>query len=107
LLVHIEYVDLNEPDPDAEPDQAVEPDEVYSVVFQDYNAPLESYAYDQLLPGWTRFDATAPEGTAYDYKVIGNRIQIQKDSIEALSGPITITIENDTLVTTASFTITL
>jgi hypothetical protein len=103
----IEYVDLNEQDPDAEPDPAVEPDEVYSVVFQDYNAPLESYTYDQSLPGWTRFNASAPEGTAYDYKVIGNRVQIQKDSIEALSEPITITIENHTLVTTASFTITI
>jgi hypothetical protein len=77
------------------------------VVFQDYNALLESYAYAQPLPGWRRFDASAPEGTAYDYKVIGNRTQIQKDSIETLSGPITITIENDTLVATASFTITL
>jgi hypothetical protein len=107
----IKYVDLNKPDPDAEVDPtapAVTPEEVYTVAYQDYNAPLESYAYTLYLPaGWVAFDASAPDGTAYDFKLFANRIQIEKQSIVGLAGPITITIENDTLATSASFTITL
>lgn len=106
----IVYVDLNAPDPAAEvdPDAApAVPDEVYSVVFQDYNTPFESYMYALSLPGWTAYDASAPENTPFDYKLFGNRIQIQKASIDALGGSITITAANTTLMTTASFTITI
>jgi hypothetical protein len=105
----IVYVDLNEPDPAAEvdPDAApIVPDEVYSVAFQDYNTPLESYQYALSLPSWTAYDASAPEAP-FDYKLFGNRIQIQKSSIDALGGSITITAANTTLVTSTSFTITL
>lgn len=104
------YVDLNAVDPDAEVDPdapAVVSDEVYSVIFKDYNAPFESYTYLLSLPGWTVFDATAPDTTPFDFKIIGNRIQIKKASIDSLNAPIIITINNTTLGTTANFTITL
>lgn len=97
----IQYVDLNELDPDAEVDPEVpivQPEEVYTVVIQDYNVPLESYNYVLSTPGWTNL---------IEFKIIGNKIQIQKDAIDNLKGPITITVENQTLVTTANFTITL
>jgi hypothetical protein len=97
----IQYVDLNEPDPDAEVDPAapvVQPEEVYTIVIQDYNVPLESYNHALSTPGWTNL---------IDFKIIGNKIQIHKEAIDNLDGPITITVENRTLVTTANFTITL
>jgi hypothetical protein len=96
----IQYVDLNEPDPDAEIDPVapvIQPEEVYTVVIQDYNVPLESYKYVLFTPGWTNL---------IDFKIIGNKIQIHKEAIDNLDGPITITVENQTLVTTANFTIT-
>lgn len=105
----IQYIDLNEADPDVEVDPlapVVGPDEVYSVTFEDYNTPLESYAYGLSLLGWLSFDDAAP-GTPFDYKLIGNRIQIQKSAIDGLDAPIIISIDNETLGTNASFTITL
>jgi hypothetical protein len=42
----------------------------------------------------------------YDYNSIYNGFKIKKDSIDSLAGPIVITIENTTLGTSVSSTLT-
>ncbi|MBQ0792373.1 MAG: hypothetical protein KBT81_07505, partial [Oleispira antarctica] len=74
----------------------------YQINFQDFNAPLESYEYSLSVPsGLTAFDSENPTAP-YDYKLISQGIQIKQGSI---SPPLTITVANTTLSTTASFTI--
>ena len=105
----LKYVDLNAVDPDAEVDPTaptVVPNEVYSVIFRDYNTPLETYGYVYTLPtGWIAFDSTAPDDP-YDFRAFGNGIQIQKSTIESLNNSVVISVANATRGTSASFTIT-
>jgi hypothetical protein len=99
------YIDINASLP-VDPDNPVLPEFVFQVNYRDYNVPLESYTYDIDVPGMTLPDPN-DDAAPYDYSLISGGIQIKKTSIDALSGPIIITIQNTTLGTSESFTLTL
>jgi hypothetical protein len=101
-----EAVEPVDPDSPLDPVDPVDPIYVFQINYQNYNAPLESYTYLITVPGMVQQDL-ADDAAAYDYSSIAGGIQIKKTSIDALEAPITITIENSTLETSASFILAL
>jgi hypothetical protein len=98
------YLDLNASEPE-DLDNPVVPEYVFQVDYQDYNAPQESYVYSVGIPGMIEKDPN-DDSAQYDYYRIYNGFQIKKSSIDALEGPVTITVTNTALSTEAIFTIT-
>ena len=98
------YFDINA-SAEVDPENPVAPEFVFQIDYQDYNAPLESYVYSVDIPGMVEPDPS-DAAVPYDYTRILNGVQIKKTSVYAQPGPVVITIENTTLGTSVSFTLT-
>jgi len=97
------YIDLNASEP-VDPDNPVAPEYVFQIKYQDYNVPLESYAYELDIPSAIEKDPN-DDAAAYDFNSIIGGFQIKKSFIDNIAGPVIVTVKNTALNTEAVFTI--